>query len=139
MVTVNGQPSPDPTWNEQFTKATPAQARAAAWIAKLVADPDRVLPTRAWANRQIRAFVPARYSVGFDRSYPDLSKLPPPARKVLVQYKQLKRDGGQILTTGQARGLLQAFVKAGLSPSENHALTIDFGLRRPARAPQTST
>ena len=131
MVTVNGQPAPDPSWNLLFTEATPAQTSAAAWIARLVADPAKLLPTRAWANRQIRAFVPARYSVGFDRSYPDLSKLPPPARKVLVQYKQLKRDGSQILTTGQARRLLQAFVKAGLSPSENHALTIDFGLVGP--------
>ena len=47
---------------------------------------------------------------------------------MLVQYKKLKRHGCQILTTGQARALLQTFVEAGISPSENNALTIAFGL-----------
>jgi hypothetical protein len=100
-------------------------------------NPARLLPTRVWANRQIRAFVPARYVVGFDRSYPDISKLPSPAGKALAQYKHLKRHGCQILRTGQARALLQAFVKAGISPSDNHAWTIAFdsagmGLPRPS-------
>jgi hypothetical protein len=90
-----------------------------------------LLPKSVWADRQIRAFVPARYVVGFDRSYPDISKLPPPAAKALVQYKPLKRNGCQVLTTGQARALLQAFVKAGLSPPENHARTIAFALPDP--------
>jgi hypothetical protein len=91
-------------------------------------NPARLLPTRVWANRQIRAFVPARYVVGFDRSYPDISKLPSPAGEALVRYKPLKRHGCQVMTTGKARALLQAFVEAGLSPSENHAFTIAFGL-----------
>ena len=114
-------PSPDPSWKQHFTKPTPAQTRALASIEALVADPARWLPTSAWADRQIRAFVPARYLVAFDRGYPDLSKLPPPAAKALAQYKPLKRHACQILTTGQARALLQAFVKAGISPSENMA------------------
>ena len=94
-----------------------------------------MLPTRAWANRQIRAFVPARYVVAFDRSYPDISKLPSPAGKVLSQYKLLKRNGCQVMTTGKARALLQAFLEAGLSPSENHAGVIAFafaGVRYPS-------
>lgn len=119
MVTVNGVPSADP-------KATPAQMRALAWIEKLVADPARWLPRGAWTNRQIRAFVPARYLVAFDRGYPDIAKLPAPAGKVLVRYKQLRRHKCQILTTGQARAILQAFVAAGISPSENHAWNIGF-------------
>jgi hypothetical protein len=45
---------------------------------------------------------------------------------VLVQYKALKRNACQIITTGQARALLQAFVKAGIAPSGNHAWIIDF-------------
>jgi hypothetical protein len=126
LVTVSGVSSPDPSWKAHFTKATPAQMRALAWIEELVADPARWLPTRAWANRQIQAFVPARYLVAFDRGYPDISKLPSPAGKALVQYKQLKRHACQILTTGQARGLLQAFVKAGISPSDNRGGTIAF-------------
>ena len=38
MVTVLGVPSPDPSWNEQFTKATPDQTRPLARIQALVAD-----------------------------------------------------------------------------------------------------
>jgi hypothetical protein len=128
MVTVTGGPSPDPADPRDFTKATAAQMRSLAWIEKLVANPARWLPTTAWANRQIRAFVPARYWAGLDRDYPDISKLPSPAGKVLVRYKPLMRHGCQVLTTGKARELLQAFVEAGLSPSENHAFTIAFAL-----------
>ena len=125
MVTVNASSG------EQFAKATPAEMRALAWMGKLVADPARLLPTSAWANRQIRAFVPARYAVGFDRSYPDTSKLPSPAGEVLSRYKPLKRHGCQVMTTGKARALLDAFVEAGLSPSENFAFEIAFRLPGP--------
>ena len=126
LVTVSGVPSPDPSWNQHFTKATPGQTRSLASIQRLVTDPASWLSASAWADRRIRAFVPARYVVAFDRSYPDISKLPPPAAKVLVQYKHLKPHGCQVLTTDQARALLQAFVKTGMSPSENHAFVIAF-------------
>ena len=126
LVTVSGVPSPDPSWNQRFTNPTPAQIRALASIEKFVANPARWLPARAWADARIRAVVPARYLLVFDRGYPDISRLPAPAAKVLVQYKQLKRHACQIVTTGQARALVQAFVKAGISPSENSAETIAF-------------
>ncbi len=126
MVTVSGYPSPDPSWNQGYTTATPAQKDALARIEEFVANPGRWLPPRAWANPQIRAFVPARYVVAFDRGYPDLSKLPSPAREELAQYKPLKRHGCQVMTTGKARALLQAFVDAGMSPSHNHAWVIAF-------------
>ena len=133
LVTVDGVPSPDPSWKEHFTKATPAQTQALASIEKFVADPARWLPARAWADRRIRAFVPARYVLVFDRGYPDLSKLPAPAGKALVQFKQLKRHGCQIVTTGQARALASG-VREGwdialgeqwrrLSPSTSPACT----------------
>jgi hypothetical protein len=126
LVTVSGVPSPDPSWNQRFTKATPAQTQALASIEKFVADPARWLPARAWADPRIRAFVPARYLLAFDRGYPDLSRLPASARRVLVQYKQLRSHACQIVTMGQARALVQAFAKAGISPSENSADTIAF-------------
>jgi hypothetical protein len=127
IVTVSGSPYPA----RPATKPTPAQTRALAWIAKLVADSARWLPTSVWADRQIRAFVPACYWMAFDETYPDpdLSKLPPPARKALSQYKQLTHHLYQVVRTRQARALLQALVKAGISPSlPNHALIIDFAL-----------
>ena len=126
LVTVDGVPSPDPSWKEHFTKATPAQTQALASIEKFVADPARWLPARAWADPRIRAVVPARYLLVFDRGYPELSKLPAPAANALIQFKQLKRHGCQIVTTGQARALVQAFARAGISPSENSGETIAF-------------
>jgi len=138
MVTVDGVPSPDPSWNEQFTKATPAQKRALAWIAALVAHPAGWLSKSLWADRRIRAFVPACYLIAFDRGYPDLSKLPPPAGVALAQYEQLRRDGDQIVTTSQARALLQALVKAGISPTDNHARGIGFALGRLPGQPHPS-
>ncbi len=128
MVTVQGLPFAGPSRKEPFTAATPDQTRALAWIAALVADPAGSLPTSVWADRQIRAFVPACYSIAFDRGYPDISKLPPPAGKALSQYKQLRRHAYQVVTTRQARALLQAFVKAGISPQDNHARNIGFAL-----------
>lgn len=126
IVTVDGLPSADPSWNEDFMAATQAQMRALAWIAALVADPAKSLPTSAWADRQIRAFVPARYVTAFDRGYPDTAKLPAPAGKAVSQYTP--RHECQVLRTGQARALLQAFVQAGVSPSDNHAWNIGFAL-----------
>jgi hypothetical protein len=126
MVTVAGLPSPGPSSKRRFTATTPAQTRALAWIAALVADPGRWLPASVWADRRIRAFVPACYAIAVDKGYPDLSKLPPPAGKALSQYKRLRRNGDQVVTTRQARALLQAFVKAGISPLDNHAWNIGF-------------
>ena len=126
MVTVSGVPAPDPSWSAHFTPATPAQSRALAEIAALMADPAPWLPMSAWADRRIRAFVPARYTIAVDRGYPEISKLPAPTRKALVQYKRLRGHGCQVVTTDQARALLQAFTKAGISPSHNHAWVIGF-------------
>jgi hypothetical protein len=138
MVTVEGVPSADPSWKEHFTPATPAQMRALAWIAALVANPARWLPRTAWADRQIRAFVPARYLIAFDRWYPDISKLPAPAGKALSRYTLLRRHGCQIVRTGQARALLQALVQARITPSDNHAWNIGFALGRLPGQPHPS-
>jgi hypothetical protein len=99
--------------------------RALAWIAKLVADPKRWLPASVWADRQIRAFVPACYGIDIERGFPDVSKLPPPAGKVVAQYGHRR-----VVTTRQARALVQVFVKAGITPKDNHAGNIGFSFRR---------
>ena len=131
MVTLVGVANPGgPSRNEHFTKATPAQKRALEFIAALVADPSAWLPPRVWVSRRIRAFVPARYMVAFDRGYPDVSKLPHPAGKALSQYQPLKDHACQILTTSQARALLHALAKAGIAPSGNHAWWLNFDLGR---------
>jgi hypothetical protein len=129
MATIVGVPATDPSWREHFTKATPAQTRALARIEALLADPASWLPTTVWADRRIRVFVPSHYQLAVDRSYPDLSKLPPPAGRVLARYRRLRRHACQVITTDQARALLQAFAKAGISPSDNHAWNIGFDFR----------
>jgi hypothetical protein len=114
---------------KHLTKATPAQARGLAQLEPLLADPAAWLPTTAWADREVRAFVPSHYFVAIDRSAPDMSKLPSPLRGLLFQYKKLLRHGCQVVTTGEARAILRAFVEAGIPPSDNHAQSIDFGLK----------
>jgi hypothetical protein len=105
--------------------ATAAQLSALAWLEQLVTDPAKSLPTSAWADPKIRAFIPARYVVDFDRSRLDPSKLPPLARKAYFRYYV---GHGCLLTTAHTRALLNAFVRAGLSPGQNHADSINFNL-----------
>jgi hypothetical protein len=126
MVTVAGYT--EASWNAHLTKATPAQARRLARIEALFADPAASLPSAAWADRQVRAFLPSHSMVAFDRSAPDMSKLPPPLREVLGVHKRLLRHGCQVMTTGEARALLQGLVDAGIPARENRASIIDFGL-----------
>jgi hypothetical protein len=73
--------------------------------------------------------VPSHYFAAFDRSAADTSKLPSPLRGLLLHYKKLFRHGCQIVTTGELRAILQALVAAGIPPSDNHAQSIDFGLK----------
>ena len=124
--------SPDPTWKLHFTKATPAQTRALASIAALVADPARWLPTSVWADRQIRAFVPARYLVAFDRGYPDLSKLPPPAAQSArpVQASQATRVPDP--DDGSSRGTPSGVRRGWNIPLGEPCVGIRLRFRRPA-------
>ena len=108
---------------------TPAQARTLARLRAILADPAAWLPSTAWADRQIRAFVPSYYFVNYDRSAPDTSKLPTPLRELFLQYQGLLGEKGcQELTTDEARVLLRALVAAGKSPSQNGASYFGFDL-----------
>ncbi len=132
LVTVSGVPSPDPSWNQHFTKPTPAQTRRSrrsrnSWPIRPVGF-RRERGRTAGSGRSCRL---ATWSLSIG-AIPISRSCQLQPRKVLVQYKQLKRHGCQILTTGQARALLQAFVKAGISPSENHAFDYRLRFRRPA-------
>ena len=104
---------------------TPTELSALRSLERLAADPSAWLPSGAWADRQPQPFVPGRYMAAFDRSGPDLSKLPPPAREALSRYYL---GHGCLLTTAHTRALLRAFVAAGIMPDENRAEAIDFGL-----------
>jgi hypothetical protein len=124
MVTFAAWP-PGLAWQEHITKATPAQAHGLAQIQALLADTAVwSLPTTAWADREVRGFVPARYFYAYDRSAPDLAKLPSP----LLPYKKLLGQDCQTVTTGELRAILQAFLEAGITPVSNHAGGIGFAL-----------
>ena len=112
---------------KKWPKETPAQERTLGRLKAILADAAAWLPPTAWADREIRAFVPSRYLLAYDRNAPDMSKLPTPVRELLLQYKGLfAKNGCQELTTDQARELLGTLVAAGKSPSSNVAQSIDF-------------
>jgi hypothetical protein len=128
MVTFTGWPHRVVSGHEPLTQATPAQERGLARIQALLADTAAwSLPTTAWADREVRAFVPSHYFLAFDRDVPDLTKLPPS----LLPYKKLLSHGAttcQIVTTGEVRAILRAVLEAGITPVSNHANWIAFGL-----------
>jgi hypothetical protein len=111
---------------------TPAQSTALKSLERLIANPSAWLPSRAWANSHLRRYVPSHYVAAFDRSAPDLSKLPPLARAAFSRYYL---GHGCLLTTKHTRALLQTFVRAGINPDENHAEIIDFNLAGSQKTP----
>lgn len=125
-LSVEASPTPQRSWRKHFTKETPTQGRTLARLVEaLLAEPTAWLPTTAWADREIRGFVPSRYWFADERSAPDTSKLPSPARE-LLQEALLRTCG--VVTTGEARAIFQALVQAGISPSGNQAYEIGFVL-----------
>jgi hypothetical protein len=117
-----------PTGISNDPTETAAEIHALAQVRRLLGDPSRVLPATAWTDRTIRPYVPARYELVWDRSGPDPSKLPSPARDALEPLIQAARvhDAVATITTDQARALLAAFAQAGVKNVGNHAAELDF-------------
>jgi hypothetical protein len=118
-----------PSIMQHPTVETPAQARARARLDALLADPTKYLPAAAWADRTIRPYIPSHFTISDlnqDGRTPDPSRLPPPADTELAQHTGFLRNGYQVITTNQARALIQAFQKAGIPPARNNAAGIDY-------------
>ena len=86
----------DPTF--EGTIATPEQLSALRRIDALLTDPASVLPSSAWAVREVRAYVPSHYAVCIDTSPPKdapqlLSLLPTRAVDVLRDKSRTRLDG----------------------------------------------
>jgi hypothetical protein len=120
--------------------ATPEQLSALRRVDALLTDPASVLPSSAWAVREVRAYVPSHYAVCIDTSPPKdashlLSLLPARAADVLRDKSRTRLDGEAFgntredvrmrvlgrtvtycskLTTEEAREVAEAF--AGLDP-----------------------
>lgn len=129
-VSVEASPKPYRSWRKHFTKETPAQGRALARLVDAIfADPGAWLPTTAWADPEIRAFVPSRYWFAYERNVPDTSRLPSPARELL---QAALSNTCSVVTTDKARAIFQALAEAGISPSTNHGYEIGFSFSGPA-------
>ena len=110
------------------TLATPEQLSALRRVHALLTDPASVLPSSAWAEQKVRAYVPSHYAVCIDSSPPKdaselLSLLPARAADVLRDKSRTRRDGepyGSLYPDGPmgvlgsiGRGLLQAGDRGG--------------------------
>jgi hypothetical protein len=63
-------------FSHEGTIATPKQLSALRRIDALLTDPTSVLPSSAWAVREVRAYVPSHYAICIDTSPPkDVSQL----------------------------------------------------------------
>jgi hypothetical protein len=101
------------------TTATPEQLSALRRIDALLTDPTSVLPSSAWAVREIKAYVPSHYAVCMNTALPKdasqlLSLLPAQAADVLRDKSRTRVDGWQAttycskLTTEEAREVADA-------------------------------
>ncbi len=105
---------------------TPAQLHALHALERLMADPASWLPSSDWADARIHAFVPACYSVAYERGGLDLSKLPAVAAAEIRKHTQHNAAGE--MSTDDARTLFRALVGAGYVPSNDSAALIGFRL-----------
>ena len=93
-------PKEDAWLREHFegTIATPEQLSALRRVDALLTDPASVLPSSAWAVREVRAYVPSHYAVCIDTSPPKdasqlLSLLPARAADLLRDKSRTRLDG----------------------------------------------
>jgi hypothetical protein len=115
LVRLNWSVPPVSALDEDVERtATPEQVSALRQVAALLTDPASVLPSNAWAVREVRAYVPSHYAVCIDTSPPKdvsdlLSLLPARAAYVLrgksrTQFHEEvvgSRGSGPIVVLGQ--------------------------------------
>ncbi|HLA93250.1 MAG TPA: hypothetical protein VJO36_06940 [Actinomycetota bacterium] len=126
-------------------EATPAQANALERIDAQLADPSAWLPTSAWEDREIRAYVPSRYEVCFgpwpnasvgpaDEPSRILTVLPAPAAD-LLRAQDWTPEGVSgsdqscsDLTTDEARSFVEALSDAGIAPDPRPDWRLEYRL-----------
>ena len=90
------------------TTATPEQVSALRRLDALLTNPASVLPSSAWAGRQVRAYVPSHYAVCVDTSPPTdiarlLSLLPGRAEELLRDKSWTRSEGDVVEALGGGR------------------------------------
>jgi len=109
-------------------RPTRAQLVALRDIRTQMGDPSSWLPRSDWADATIHAFVPACYWVANERGGVDPAKMRPPASAELGKHIGLLRHAYEVMTTDDARALLQALIETGYPPSHETASEIGFML-----------
>ena len=91
----------DPRRRFEGTIATPEQLSALRQIDALLTDPASVLPSSAWAVREVRAYVPSHYAVCIDTAPPndlaELLTLLPTRAADLLRDEIWTRRGGEVV------------------------------------------
>ena len=127
---VNVQWTKTPSrWERGYVQATPSQERDLAAVARLLQDPATwPLSSDMYANPNIKPFWGTGYTWGFDRSSPDLTRLPDPvARRLARLFPRPNRDGCSPPTgIKETRELLDALVQARFKPEGNGSLGVSF-------------
>ncbi len=154
LVRVTWHQDPPYASEHAYPLATREQATTLQRLVARVTEPETWLPSSAWRDRQVRAYVPATFELGYgpwplDAKYSDiLKKLPAPARDVLRATNPRRKRGlvgfqGDLVpaytyfytvTSEQARSLRTAFVDAGLEVDwrvGDVALAYRVGARHP--------
>jgi hypothetical protein len=115
----------------QTPEPTGAQAHDIHELRRFFDDPTAwQLPSDMYADPEVRTFVPFAFNFDFDRSEPDLSQLPSPAREVLAGY--FPWDECTFITTDEARELVDALARAGYAPHSNTPVYLDFTIPGPS-------
>jgi hypothetical protein len=88
--------------------ATPEQLSALRRVDALLTDPASVLPSSAWAERKVRAYVPSQYAVCIETSPPkdasDLLVLLPARAAELLRDKSSTRRYGELFGSREPDG-----------------------------------
>lgn len=118
---------------DRFIAATSAQAADVTELEAYLRDPTAWdLPDDMYAQREITLFVPSQFWVGFDRSVPNLSNLPSPAREVVAGILE-PLFGGQCqnISFDQAREIAQVLARAGII-APDYDVRVGFAFYVPA-------
>jgi hypothetical protein len=105
------------------TVATAEQASALERLDALLARPEPWLPSSAWADREIRAYIPSTYAVCYGAAHGGiaasrvLNVLPEPAQDLLRDNRTRDPYCSEV-TTDEARALAQIFDDAAFGQDE---------------------
>ena len=114
----------------RFVDATPAQADSLIELEAFFRDPFAwALPNDMYVQPGVSPFVPTHLWAGWDRSMPDPSRLPSPAREVVTTNLEAVLDGScGVITIAQAQAIADAMEQAGLIGPDDVTDGIEFDM-----------